>query len=112
MSMAFAEEVGHARDLGHLSEGDIARATGAAPSTVRAWLNATRRPTGVRADRIAELSALVERLARVIDAEYIPVWLHKPVPALDDDKPLDVLARGDYRAVSRLVAALESPVAS
>lgn len=112
MSMAFAEETERLRELGHLSDRDIARATGAAPSTVRSWFNSTRRPTGVRAERIAELSVLVERLAAVMDPSYIPVWLRKPLPGLDDDKPIDVVARGDYRQVSRLVAALESPVAS
>lgn len=112
MTQAFAEEAMRARDLGHLGERDIARATGVAPSTARAWLAGTRRPTGVRAERVAELSALVERLARVLEPDYIAVWLHKPIVSLDDAKPIDVLARGDYRAVSRLVSALESPVAS
>jgi hypothetical protein len=36
------------------------------------------------------------------------VWMRKPVPLLDDDKPLDVIAAGDYRRVSRVVAGLES----
>ena len=34
------------------------------------------------------------------------VWMRKPI-ALDDDKPLDVIANGDYRRVSRVVAGLE-----
>jgi hypothetical protein len=42
-----------------------------------------------------------------MDPSYIAVWLRKPVPALDDDKPLDVIARGDYRRVAKLVSALE-----
>jgi len=41
-------------------------------------------------------------------AEDIPVWLVKPVEALDDDKPIDVIARGDYRQVARLIAGLEA----
>ena len=57
----------------------------------------------------AKLSATVEGLARVMDPEYAPVWLRKPVPALGDEKPLDVLARGDYRRLSRLIPGLESP---
>jgi hypothetical protein len=42
-----------------------------------------------------------------MDPSYIGVWLRKPVPALDDDKPLEVIARGEYRRVARLVSALE-----
>jgi transcriptional regulator with XRE-family HTH domain len=97
---AFVSETG-------LSDRDIARATGAAPSTTRAWLAGSRAPTGERAERLIELSALIERLARVVDPSYIAVWLRKPVPALEDDKPLDVIGRGDYRLVARLVSALE-----
>ncbi|MHB1447192.1 MAG: helix-turn-helix domain-containing protein [Acidimicrobiales bacterium] len=112
MSIGFAEEVAYVRELGHLSEADVARATGTGRSTVGAWLRGTRQPTGERLERIAELSALVERLARVMEPEYVAVWLHKPIPAIGDDKALDVLARGEYRRLSVLVAELESPVAS
>ena len=92
-----------------MSDRDIARATGAGVSTVGSWMRRTRVPTGERAERLAELSAVVERLARVIDPDYIPVWLHKPIIALDDEKPLDVLASGEYRRLSRVISELESP---
>jgi Protein of unknown function (DUF2384) len=109
-SSPFAREAAFVSEVGHLSDADIARATGAAASTARAWLGGTRAPTGERAERLVELSALVERLTRVMDPSYIAVWLRKPVPALDDDKPLEVIARGDYRRVAKLVSALaESP---
>lgn len=52
---------------------------------------------------------MAERLTRVMDREYIPVWLTRPIEALDDDKPVDVLARGDYRKVAELIAQLEYP---
>jgi hypothetical protein len=47
-----------------------------------------------------------------MEADYIPVWLRKPVPALGDEKPLDVVARGDYKRLSRLISELESPTFS
>lgn len=112
MTIAYADEAIHIRDTGHLSDLDIARATGAAPSTVREWLSRRSAPSGVRAERVVELSSLVERLARVIRPTYIPVWLSKPLPALDDDKPIDRIAIGDYRSVARLVAGIEDPGAS
>jgi transcriptional regulator with XRE-family HTH domain len=112
MAVSFAAEAGRARELGHLSETDIARATGVAPSTARAWLAGTRSPTGERAERLIELAAMVERLAAVIRPDYIPIWLRKPVPALDDDKPLDVIAAGGYRRVAELISGLEDPGAS
>lgn len=112
MDTAFVREAAYVREVGHLSDRDIARATGAGVSTVGAWMRRDRKPSGVRAERLAELSAMVERLARVMDPDYIPVWLRKPVTALGDDKPLDVLARGDYRRLSRLISELESPTFS
>jgi len=111
-SPAFAKEVAFIHDEAHLTNEDIAAATGAAPSTARAWVALTRVPSGERARRVAELSALVERLLRVMDPEYIPVWMNKPIPALDDEKPLGLVARGEYRRVAEVVSALEEPVAA
>jgi hypothetical protein len=79
---------------------------------VREWLARRSAPTGVRAERLAELSSLVERLARVIRPTYIPVWLNKPIPALDEDKPIDRIAIGDYRSVARLISGIEDTGAS
>jgi hypothetical protein len=112
MPTAFAKEACRVHERGHLSDQLIARATGAARSTVRGWLALRNEPTGRRADRVAELSAIVERLARVMQPEYIPVWLTKPLEALDDEKPIELIARGDYARVARLVSSLEQPGAA
>jgi transcriptional regulator with XRE-family HTH domain len=112
MTTAFADETVRIRETGHLSVPDIARATGAGVSTVGAWLRRTRSPRGERAERLAELSAIVERLARVMGPSYIPVWLHKPLPALDAEKPIDLPAAGEWRRVAQLISGLESPTFS
>lgn len=97
------------RDSAHLSDREIAAATGARPSTVRDWLTGRSAPTGTRAARLIELAEMTDRLRRVMDAEYIPVWLNRPLEALDDDKPVELLARGDYRRIAKLIAELEYP---
>jgi hypothetical protein len=112
MTTAFAEEARRVHERGHLSDQLIARATGAARSTVRGWLALRNEPTGRHAERVAELSAIVERLARVMTPEYIPVWLTKPLEALDHEKPIELIARGDYARVARLVSSLEEPGAA
>lgn len=112
MGMVFAREASYLREVGGLSDRDIARATGAGVSTVGSWMRRTREPGGLRAERLAELSAVVERLFRVMEPEYVVVWLRKPVPALGDEKPLDVLGRGDYTRLSRVISELESPTFS
>jgi transcriptional regulator with XRE-family HTH domain len=107
-AVGFADEAARVREAGHLSVADIARATGAEPSTVRAWLSHARTPSGARAERLLELSSVIERLLGVIEPEYIPVWLRKPNLALEEQKPIDVIAAGRYRQVSALLAALET----
>ena len=58
------------------------------------------------------MAEITDRLLRVMDARYIPVWLVKPVEALDDRAPLDLIASGRAREVARLISALESPGAA
>jgi transcriptional regulator with XRE-family HTH domain len=106
---ALTLEAVRVRDMAHLSDRDIAAATGAKPSTVRDWLNGRSSPTGERAARLVELAEMTDRLTRVMDPGQIPIWLNRPIEALDDDKPADLLARGDYRRVARLIAELEYP---
>jgi DNA-binding transcriptional regulator YiaG len=112
MATAYADEAVRLRSEAHLNNELIARATGAARSTVRDWLARRSAPTGLRAERVAELSAIADRLPRVMHAEYIPVWLIKPIEALDDEKPIDLIARGEYRRVARVISELEAPGAS
>lgn len=59
-----------------------------------------------------QFSSLVKRVGRVIHLSYIPMWLSEPNPALDDDKPIDRIAQGDYRSVAHLISGLEDPGAS
>ena len=109
VSLAYADEAIHLREVAALTDRDIARATGSGVSTVSAWLRRARAPRGRRAERLVELSAIAERLVAVLGAERVPVWLNKPIPALGHRKPLDVIADGGYEQVSRVVAEFESP---
>jgi hypothetical protein len=112
MATVRAEEAIHIQHTGHLSDGDIARAIGAAPSTVREWLTGRGAPSGEGAERLAELSSLVERLARVVRPTYIPEWLNRSMGLLNDDKPIERIAAGDYRSVAQLISGLEDPGAA
>ena len=108
MAVGFAGEATRVAEIGHLSPADIARATGADTSTVRAWLRDDQSPSGQRAERLTELASIVERLVDVMDPSYVPVWTRKPIRLLDDEKPLDLIAAGRFRDVSRVIAGLES----
>ena len=109
MRAAFAIEAGRLREQVGLTAEQIARATGAAPSTVRGWIGHRSGPSGRRAERIAELSAIIDRLMHVMPKEYIPVWLSKPNEALNEKKPLDLIAVGDYRRLAEVVSGIENP---
>ncbi|HET7327423.1 MAG TPA: helix-turn-helix domain-containing protein [Nocardioidaceae bacterium] len=112
MASAFAEEAVRIHRTAGLSDALIAEAVGAKPSTVRDWFNGRSSPTGQRARRLAELAEITDRLVRVVEPRYIPVWLVKPVEALDDRAPVQLIAGGRARQVARLVSALESPGAA
>ena len=99
-------EAVYLHEIAQLSDADIARATGVERSPARhgSRIHGLRRVSGPSA---IELSALVERLARVMEPSYIAVWLRKPVPALAERKPIDVIADRDYMRVAELVSTLE-----
>ncbi len=67
------------------------------------------RPPGAGPNDWWSFSAIIDRLAAVLEADYVPVWLNRPLTALGHRKPIDVLAGGGYEELSRMVAALESP---
>ena len=90
----------------------LAQATGVTLSTARRWKQGTSVPVGDHATKMLELTSIVERLTQIIDPDYVPIWLSKPIPRLDDRRPVDAIAAGDYREVSKLVGSLEEmPVA-
>ena len=103
------EEARRVHDLAGLSDRLIAAATGAKPSTVRGWLAGRSEPTGVRAERLIELSEMVRRLDRVLRSESIAPWLQRPVLALEDAKPIELIAHGEYRRVAKLISEIEYP---
>jgi hypothetical protein len=103
------EDAQRVHDMAGLSDRMIAAATGAKPSTVRGWLAGRSEPTGARAERLIELAEMIKRLALVVRPESIPVWLQRPILALDDEKPIELIARGEYRRVAKLIAEIEYP---
>ena len=98
---SLTDEIVRVSRLGNLSASHLAEATGGDPSSAWRWLRGERTPSGEHATRALELEALVERLAHVMEATYIPVWLIKPIERLDDRRPVDAIRAGDYPARAR-----------
>lgn len=84
------------REIG-LTEADVAAATGADERSVRRWLGQTR---PIRHERqIDDLRAIVQVLAETLTTDGIRQWLRARNRLLKGERPLDVLARGEYSRV-------------
>ncbi len=96
---------------GHIVDGaDVARVTGSHPRTVARWQADASVPR-----RDAEERILSSRRSWTCSAESCVttrsrMWLRTPNPDLDYEKPLDVIARGDFRQVISLVLAIAEGV--
>jgi uncharacterized protein (DUF2384 family) len=103
---SMTREIQRATEQG-VTVAQLADATGVTLSTARRWKQGTSAPVGEHAARMLELTSIVERLQQVINPDYVPIWLSKPIPRLDDRRPVDAIAAGGYRQVSKLVGSLE-----
>lgn len=82
---------------------DVARAVGTTPRSVARWRVGASAPRRDLEERLLELAAVVEALrAATGHAGAARLWLRRPHPDLDDDKPLERLAAGSYRDVLAL----------
>ncbi|HEY7704860.1 MAG TPA: antitoxin Xre/MbcA/ParS toxin-binding domain-containing protein [Acidimicrobiia bacterium] len=88
---------------------DVGRVTGTTARSVTRWLEgaAPRRPAE---ERLLELKAVVDLLRRVLRDEPAHVWIRSPNPELGWEKPLDLVSRGEYRAVIGAVLAMAEGV--
>lgn len=48
------------------------------------------------------------RLERLIKPEFIDSWLNTPNKALDNERPIDLIAKGDTQRLDSIIYVLES----
>lgn len=101
----YAKTIERIEEKAALSHDDVARIVGTSPRSVSRWARGTTGPRARARDRLLEVAAVVNELSRSLAPEAAHVWLHAPNPFLDFDRPLDVLAQGDFR---RVLAAIEA----
>lgn len=95
--------LGELAGTGAVDAADIARAVGTTPRSVARWRAGASRPRRDLEERLLELAAVVDALvAATGDAGRARLWLRRPHPRLDDDKPLERIAAGGYRDVTVL----------
>lgn len=93
-----------------LDQADVAHLVGANPRTVARWLAHESEPrTDVRR-RLLEVLAVLEQLSGVLQPQAAHDWLFSPNTLLEHEKPIELLARGDWRTVLGLIDALAEGV--
>ena len=94
-----------------LSRKLFARLVGFSERAVANW-EAGAKPDEPGMRRIRETERFQARLAEVVVADEIPIWLDTPNSAFDGLKPLEVIERGEIDRLWNMIFYLESGVAS
>ena len=68
----------------------------------------THRPLGAKRDRLLELAYIIDRLRDVYRPEGIDIWIHARNRDLAGQRPIDLLAQGDFATVLAAVERLET----
>jgi uncharacterized protein (DUF2384 family) len=92
--------------------GDVARVVGSTSRSVTRWQASGSAPRRTAEERLLELKAVVDLLRSVLRDEPARLWLRSPNPELDWEKPLDLVAQGDYRKVIGVILAMAEGVTS
>ncbi len=104
--------------LEHLEEGgvidtaDLARVSETNPRSVSRWRTQETVPRREAEERLLELRAVVDLTRSVMSDDAARFWLRSPNPDLAYEKPLDLVASGEYKRVIDLLLALAEGVTS
>jgi putative toxin-antitoxin system antitoxin component (TIGR02293 family) len=89
---------------------DVARVIGTSPRSITRWQSARSVPRRDSEERLLELKAVIDLLRGVLREQPARLWLRSPNPDLNYEKPLDVVARGEYQRVIDSIMALAEGV--
>ncbi|MCC7078361.1 MAG: DUF2384 domain-containing protein [Acidimicrobiia bacterium] len=102
--------------LDHLCEGDVvdtadlARVSNTKPRSVARWRAEAASPRRDAEERLLELRAVVDLARRVMRDDAARFWMRSPNPDLGYEKPLGLVAAGQYQRVVDLLLALAEGV--
>jgi hypothetical protein len=66
------------------------------------------KPRADARDRLLELHYIARKLREFLTPDGVEVWLHSRNSWLDDRKPVDVLAKGHFDEVLRVIAQISN----
>ncbi|MXY73799.1 MAG: DUF2384 domain-containing protein [Acidimicrobiia bacterium] len=89
---------------------DLARVSAAHPRSVLRWRVNNATPRRQTEERLLELRAVVDLTRDVMRDDAARSWMRAPNPDLGYEKPLDLVATGQYKRVIDLLLALSEGV--
>jgi putative toxin-antitoxin system antitoxin component (TIGR02293 family) len=84
----------------------VARILDRDPKTVQRWLRHATAPRWDVREIVLALNVVLERLSDVIDPTAAEDWLFTPVPAFENQRPVELIRAGRSREVLDLIDAL------
>ena len=88
----------------------VARILSKDRKTVYRWLSLQVAPRWEAKETMLALNVVLERLAHVVEQGAVEEWLFTPNPELANRRPVDLIRRGDSRAVLNLIDAIGEEV--
>lgn len=89
-----------------LTQKEIARIVRANPRTVQNWSAGVTKPNADARDRLLELKFLCDRLRDFLTVDAVEIFWHSRSQWLDDERPIDVLGRGEFDLVRQAISAM------
>ncbi len=89
---------------------DVARVSDTNPRSVARWRASESSPRRESEERLLELRAVVDLARKVMRNDAARFWVRPPNPDLGYEKPLDVVAAGQYQRVIDLLLAIAEGV--
>ena len=89
---------------------DVARVLGSTVRSVARWQAAEVAPRRESEERLLELKAVVDLARKYLRPESARLWLRSPNPELSYNKPVDLIADGEYRQVVGALLAMAEGV--
>lgn len=105
-----AERLRSAVERTELERADVARLVDTNPRTVARWLAEESEPRTEARRRLLEVLAVLEQLSGLLRPQAAHDWLYSPNALLEHEKPIELLADGQWRRVLGLIDALEEGV--
>ncbi|MEJ7891479.1 MAG: hypothetical protein WKF94_02430 [Solirubrobacteraceae bacterium] len=106
----FAGRLRTAAERTDLDRSDLAHLVGTNPRTVARWMTQESSPRTEVRRRLLEVLAVLEQLSGVLEPQAAHDWLFSPNVLLEQQKPIDLLAEGEWRRILGLIDALAEGV--